>query len=116
MSRRIDLTGKTFGQVKVIEYAGISNTHALWKCKCLKCNAFFTSVATNLRSGNTKGCNACRKKEIRDRKKLSAEQEKEIVYKHVKEGASMRDLAKEYSVTASAIFRAVHSQSGENNE
>lgn len=34
MSRIIDETGKRYGRLTVIEYAGSSNKKAMWLCKC----------------------------------------------------------------------------------
>lgn len=35
MSERLDLTGKKFGRITVIQYAGKSKcNHIQWKCKC----------------------------------------------------------------------------------
>lgn len=52
-----DITGQTFGNVKVLEYAGRSfDRKALWKCKCLLCGKTFVCTGKNLRNGNTKSC------------------------------------------------------------
>ena len=50
-----DLMGKKFGRLKVIEYVGISNHSALWKCKC-KCGNEKIIVGNDLISGHTKSC------------------------------------------------------------
>ncbi|PAD72860.1 AP2 domain-containing protein [Paenibacillus campinasensis] len=52
----LDLEGKTFGLLKVIERAGKSRDgRALWRCQC-KCGEKPVVDATSLRSGNTISC------------------------------------------------------------
>lgn len=59
---RIDITGKTFSNVKVLEFIGSKNTSALYKCECLLCHKIFNVTYSNLSSGNTKACGSCRKR------------------------------------------------------
>ena len=62
MSKRVDITGKTFGNVLVLEYSHTKNTHAMYKCKCKLCNSPMIVSYTNLKSGNTKSCTSCGQK------------------------------------------------------
>ena len=62
MSKRVDITGKTFGNVLVLEYLLTKNTHAMYKCKCILCNSFIVVSYSNLKSGNTKSCASCGQK------------------------------------------------------
>lgn len=57
MSRkRIDLTGKTFGYLQVVERAENSKSNRTqWKCKC-KCGKEVIVSTSNLRKGHTKSC------------------------------------------------------------
>lgn len=51
-----DLTGKTYGRLKVIGFTGIrSPNHASWLCQC-ECGNFKDILGVNLRSGHTKSC------------------------------------------------------------
>jgi hypothetical protein len=51
----VDLTGKTFGKLKVIEYLGKSK----WKCQC-ECLNYNIVRTSDLNNGNSKGCKSCR--------------------------------------------------------
>lgn len=62
MSKRIDITGETFGNILVLEYFETKNTHAIYKCKCKLCNAPMIVSYSNLKSGNTKSCASCGQK------------------------------------------------------
>ena len=57
MQKLIDLTGKKFGRLVVIE--GIEkrskNGRVLWKCLC-DCGNYSTVCSSDLKSGNTKSC------------------------------------------------------------
>lgn len=56
MGKRIDLTGKKFGRLTVIEFYGLGRwNNALWKCKC-DCGKETIVSGRALRSGNTKSC------------------------------------------------------------
>ena len=59
MSQRIDLTGKTFNTLKVIEFAYNKNTHAYWKVECNQCGFTKISSSRNLKNGMTDKCNYC---------------------------------------------------------
>lgn len=58
---RKDLTGKTFGYLDVIEFAGRRASKALWLCRC-RCGAEIQADGYNLSSGHTTSC-GCRRKE-----------------------------------------------------
>lgn len=61
-----DLTGMTFGRLKVIEQNGrTSDRHILWKCKC-ECGKFTNVSSRELRSGKTKSCGCLQKDKIRE--------------------------------------------------
>ena len=51
-----DLTGKKFGRLQVIEFAGMNRSrHSLWICVC-DCGQISTFVGSNLLSGRTTSC------------------------------------------------------------
>lgn len=53
---RIDITGKTFGRLTVIKYAGAGK----WLCQC-ECGEQVSVKTCNLNSGNTKSCGCLQK-------------------------------------------------------
>ena len=56
MPKYVDITGKRFGRLEVLGYAG-NNKHgsALWRCKC-DCGKETVVIGAMLRNGNTKSC------------------------------------------------------------
>lgn len=63
-----DLTGKVFGRLTVLEYAGKNGKLHIWKCKC-ECGKEHFTNGNRLRDGSAKSC-GCYKSEI-SRKKAS---------------------------------------------
>lgn len=56
MGQIIDLTGRRFGHLTVIEFAGLSPRRAaLWLCAC-DCGEKSTVIGRHLRTGNTRSC------------------------------------------------------------
>lgn len=56
MGKIIDLTGKRYGMLVVLEYAGkYKSGGTLWKCKC-DCGNTVVVRSNDLRTGNTKSC------------------------------------------------------------
>ncbi len=53
--RRIDLSGKKFGRLKVIEYAFTKKGRAFWHCIC-KCNTKCIKGGSDIMSGHTQSC------------------------------------------------------------
>lgn len=62
IGRLIDLTGRRFGHLTVIERAGYdeSNKHLFWKCQC-DCGAEFVAGGDGIRSGSTTSCGCHRR-------------------------------------------------------
>jgi hypothetical protein len=56
---RIDMAGKTVGDVMVLKFHGTINSKAYWLCRC-KCEKEFIALGTNLRRGLTKSCGCYR--------------------------------------------------------
>src|SRR6266536_3226910 len=63
----IDMTGRTYGRLTVIQFAGLiksgSGHVATWLCRCV-CGNITTVVGTRLRNGTTKSCGCLRKETI----------------------------------------------------
>ena len=55
MPRVVDLTGKQYGRLTVLERQGSLNGHAAWKCIC-KCGKVIVTRSCDLRSGKTTSC------------------------------------------------------------
>lgn len=57
MAFKIDLTGKRYGKLTVLEYSHTDpkSRKSYWKCKC-DCGSTKVICASNLRSGNTSSC------------------------------------------------------------
>jgi hypothetical protein len=63
---KIDLTGKTFGRLKVLYDTGDRRSgHVLWKCLCV-CGRESVVSGNSLRDGSTRSC-GCRISESRRR-------------------------------------------------
>jgi len=67
MPNLIDLTGKTFGQWKVVKRAGIKrfpsgSRQACWLCICMSCGKKKKVVSQALRTGVSSQCDRCRRK------------------------------------------------------
>lgn len=60
--RFIDLTGKRFGRLLVIEYAGFAKTKAMWHCQC-DCGSCVTLNRGTLVDGTTQSC-GCLQREL----------------------------------------------------
>jgi len=80
-----DLSGETFGKLKVLEYAGIKiigkNKKSSWKCLC-ECGKEVIVLGNSLVRGNTKTCGCSRKSMLAERnKKLSIQNVKNIAGK-----------------------------------
>lgn len=66
MSKMIDLTGRRFGKLTVLEQSGRSNQGRVkWRCRC-DCGAEAIVSGTDLRSGQTKSCGCLRKTSVRE--------------------------------------------------
>ena len=64
MPKFIDLSGKRYGKIVVLERAENRGKHTMWKCKC-DCGNYTITGASELKSGTTKSC-GCLKFESRN--------------------------------------------------
>ena len=60
---KVDMIGKRFSRLLVLEEAGREYSGYLYKCRC-DCGAVLTVRGASLRSGNTKSC-GCLLREVR---------------------------------------------------
>lgn len=60
MSVKIEMIGRTFGELVVLREAGSSKGHLRWLCKC-SCGNETVVDGGNLRSGHTSSCGHCEK-------------------------------------------------------
>lgn len=100
MSKRIDIRGAVYNSILPLRFIENKNTHAIWKCKCLKCHKGIYVSYTNIVSGNTKSCASC------GQRKLSIKESKEI-YKKRLNNLSVIKLSKEYNVSRNTIYRVL---------
>ena len=54
--KKLDLTGKTFGNYKVLNIAETRNGKRMWKCECLLCGNIRYVSTNGLTSGRQKSC------------------------------------------------------------
>ena len=78
--KSIDLTGKKYGRLTVIEQADQQNGHKRWKCRC-ECGKYVVVKGLHLKSGHTQSC-GCRKLEMHT----------ERLTKHGKSGTKLYDV------------------------
>lgn len=77
---RIDLTGNTYGKLKVINLAVDDvGKKKKWLCKC-ECGNEVVVSGSNLRSGHTTGCSQCQLREIQ-RKNITHNMSKTKLYR-----------------------------------
>lgn len=100
MSKRKDITNKIHNSILPIKYSHTKNTHAIWECKCFKCNQTIYVSYSNITSGNTKSCTSCEKR------KILTEQDKEIRTKY-ELGVPVVGIAKDYNVTRDTIYNSL---------
>ena len=55
MPRRLTLTNRIFGELKVLGFAGKQGKSSQWRCLC-SCGNEVTVLGSNLMSANTKSC------------------------------------------------------------
>lgn len=68
MGKFIDLTGKRFGRLTVIERAENKGEKTMWKCVC-DCGNIITTNGAMLKNGNTKSC-GCYARECESKRKF----------------------------------------------
>ena len=67
----IDMIGKKFGRLTVVDFDRFENHKTYWKCVC-DCGLTVIAVGNNLRSGNTKSCGCLRREAAQKQGKSSA--------------------------------------------
>lgn len=62
--RRLQLTNKVFGRLKVVNFYGLNkHKHTLWKCRC-SCGNELTAEGARLTSGHTQSCGCFHKQRM----------------------------------------------------
>ena len=62
----IDMIGKKFGRLTVVDFDRLENHKTYWKCTC-DCGLTVIACGNNLRSGNTKSCGCLRRETAQKR-------------------------------------------------
>lgn len=73
MMKRIDMTGRKFNRLKVIELDRVENGKTYWKCEC-DCKNIAVVEGNKLRNGHTKSC-GCLSREVSRRQRKKNEYE-----------------------------------------
>lgn len=73
MTRRIDMTGRRYGRVTVLEFAGLAEVSgaARWKCRC-DCGTVFITNGYALRGGACRSCGCLRAESSRSRASIAS--------------------------------------------
>lgn len=82
-----DMTGMTFGRLKVVSFAGCaSSNQAKWRCLC-DCGQMSTTLGTSLRSGRTTSCGCLRAEGVARyaRKHGMAGTRAHVIWKHMRQ-------------------------------
>lgn len=96
-TKRTDLTGRSFGRLKVLGYEDTSsNGIAMWRVRC-SCGTTFVAYSHNLRNGNTKSCGCIRRETVmrrlnQIREKKMEQRTKVINYMHEHGSITYRDM------------------------
>lgn len=98
MSKRIDITGKIFGDIFVLEFEKNANTHATYKCLCMCCNKIIYVTYSNLVNKNTKSCQSC------GNKRVNYIQEAEIA-ERLARGDKKAHIAKDMDISRYVVYR-----------
>lgn len=78
MSKTVDLTGKRFGRLAVIEQADSQNGHKRWLCRC-DCGKKIVVKGIHLKSGHTQSC-GCAKIEMHTKRLTKHGQSSSSIY------------------------------------
>jgi len=99
MSSRINIRGKIYGNLLALRYVKTENTHAVWKCKCLRCGKAAYATCSNLESGNSTSCQSCCGIILTDEQDIQA-----VTLR--KNGKTITEIAIIFDVSRGAIYSA----------
>lgn len=82
MSKRLELTGQTFGYLTVIEFAYVKNGKSYWRCIC-SCGQEKVIAGSSLTRSNTQSCGCFQKENVtthgsRSKNKSNSKLQKEL--------------------------------------
>lgn len=114
MRGRVDLVGKRFGKLTVLEPAGCDKHYKLkWLCQC-DCGERITLVGSDMKKGNAenKSCGCARRVRVgihsqETRQRILSKRDVEIIRKLAKKGVKQKDLAEVFEVSQEIIFEMV---------
>jgi len=98
VSAKIDISGRIYNDIYVVEYLECRKTQAIYKCICMLCGNVIEVSYSNLKSKNTKSCGSCGKKLFNYKKEFEIAQ-------RIKSGEKIVHLAKEYGINRSVLYR-----------
>ena len=77
-SNFIDMSGKTYGDLKVLSLCEVINKRTMWLCEC-KCGKLFVTDGWRIRSGKTKSC-GCLSRELSIKRSTKHGMSKDRIY------------------------------------
>jgi hypothetical protein len=86
--KRLDLIGKKFGKITVLNFIEMRNHQSFWLCRC-NCGKHINVNGSSLQSGNTKSC-GCQKNKIPKRISSEGEASFNWLFKNYKQRAKDR--------------------------
>ena len=100
MSARIDLTGKVFGKLEVLSFAGVENSHARWNCLCYNCYRVTDIPSNNLKIGKKNWCRKCMRSRYSYKDGLEMK-------KLLEQGETLSHIAELYQCSCSSVYKAL---------
>ena len=99
----MDISGKIFGRLKVIDFSYIKEHNSYWNCSC-ECGRTYIVRGSSLVSGNTKSCGCYKVPYNKGIRKLNKEQQ-DMVFNMKNTGSSSLAIAEKFNVSRSTIDR-----------
>ena len=101
MSKRIDLKSQIFEDILVLEFYKNENSHAVWKCLCMRCNSLMYITYCNLVNNNTRSCQSC------GNKRVSYMQECEIVEEYTTKNKKITAISRNLRIGRGVVYRVL---------
>jgi len=100
MSKQVDLTGKTFGYLKVKNLKEVKHTHAFWNCECTYCGKDTVVRGTDLNTGKSTRCLGCYSRRFNKEESLE-------IARRVNDGDTKVSIAEDLDCSYKAIYSAL---------
>jgi hypothetical protein len=100
MSARIDLKGKKYGVLEVLEFDTVFQTHAKWKCLCHNCYDITSVPSAYVMRDDRKTCSKCRGSRLSYKEGLD-------IIDGLKNGLTKTHFRKKYKCSYSVLMSAI---------